>query len=257
MQVLLSCSHSFHTTCLESFERFAQARCCPICRATGYQKRHITDGRDAHWRTAATAIQAHWRGYRQRVRFRDWRAQQAPAHPALFQSWVKDRFQWQAGRLHRAMERQSDDLAALFAECEQALTSTKPVFSQAATAMAARLSSSASGQQLQPHGQLSAELHQGPMLVDSAASATLPTGQVVVWSEVLNRLRQREQEGCPICMGALDNGKNAACCLLSCSHCFHLKCVEALERFEDAAKDSSKRVCPVCRATYVRTEIQL
>jgi len=31
-QVLLSCSHAYHRTCIRSWERFAQDRGCPICR---------------------------------------------------------------------------------------------------------------------------------------------------------------------------------------------------------------------------------
>ena len=43
-QVLLSCSHVFHTQCLASFERYAQVRCCPLCRCQAYQKKRIEDG---------------------------------------------------------------------------------------------------------------------------------------------------------------------------------------------------------------------
>ncbi len=46
-QVLLSCSHVFHRQCLASFENYAQARCCPLCRCQAYQKKMIDDG--ARW----------------------------------------------------------------------------------------------------------------------------------------------------------------------------------------------------------------
>jgi hypothetical protein len=40
-EVLLSCSHMYHRTCLQSFEKFMKSaeRSCPICRTTNYQKK--------------------------------------------------------------------------------------------------------------------------------------------------------------------------------------------------------------------------
>lgn len=37
-QVLLSCSHVFHAQCLKAFEKFAQRKCCPLCRAKEVRK---------------------------------------------------------------------------------------------------------------------------------------------------------------------------------------------------------------------------
>ena len=40
-EVLLSCSHMYHRSCLQSFEKFMKTaeRSCPICRTTNYQKK--------------------------------------------------------------------------------------------------------------------------------------------------------------------------------------------------------------------------
>jgi hypothetical protein len=56
LQVLLSCSHTFHQTCLSSFERFGRQvqRCCPLCRCQAYEKRRIEDG-ERLWRHACAA----------------------------------------------------------------------------------------------------------------------------------------------------------------------------------------------------------
>jgi len=42
--VLLSCSHVFHAQCVENFERFRvdDAVSCPVCRASGYAKRPLS-----------------------------------------------------------------------------------------------------------------------------------------------------------------------------------------------------------------------
>ena len=54
-QVLLSCSHVFHLSCLTSFERFSQKKCCPLCRSGGYQKRVIYEG-SQYWRHRAATM---------------------------------------------------------------------------------------------------------------------------------------------------------------------------------------------------------
>uniref|UniRef100_A0A3B3BDY8 Ring finger protein 32 n=1 Tax=Oryzias melastigma TaxID=30732 RepID=A0A3B3BDY8_ORYME len=41
--VLLSCSHVFHRTCLQAFERFSGRKRCPICRREQYETRVIHD----------------------------------------------------------------------------------------------------------------------------------------------------------------------------------------------------------------------
>lgn len=48
-QTILSCSHVYHKTCLESFERFMRNKgnmnkACPICRHTNYDKKPFVEG---------------------------------------------------------------------------------------------------------------------------------------------------------------------------------------------------------------------
>lgn len=42
-QVLLSCTHTFHRTCLEVFERFSGKKSCPMCRKEKYETRVVHD----------------------------------------------------------------------------------------------------------------------------------------------------------------------------------------------------------------------
>jgi Ring finger domain/IQ calmodulin-binding motif len=249
VQVLLSCSHSFHKTCLDSFERFGQAHCCPVCRAVDYQKKCITDGRDAYLNCCATLIQAFWRGHAARLQFWQLCAQRAPACPTTHRAWVKARFQWQARRLHQAIASQGDELAALFAECDQALSSSRPVFDQATAMLSLRSSKHRAAAVDSSIGAAEAPARMGV--------CWLTSGNVVHWKAVLDTARLRGQDECPICMGALARGAKSASCILSCSHCFHEHCIEAFERFEASARPTAEPICPVCRAEYIRQQVHV
>lgn len=59
-QVLLSCSHSFHSQCIYSFESYSQTLCCPICRTNNYKKKEIYDGKIYWQHYNVTIIQKYW-----------------------------------------------------------------------------------------------------------------------------------------------------------------------------------------------------
>lgn len=84
-QVLLSCSHTFHRCCLDSFEAYQRREImargtvtadgsagsgsgvasllqCPVCRGAGYQKRRTRVAARLHVLRCIVAIQAVWRG---------------------------------------------------------------------------------------------------------------------------------------------------------------------------------------------------
>jgi hypothetical protein len=81
-EVLLSCSHMFHRSCIASFEKFVKipnekkhqlksfSFVCPLCRATNYQKRMTTKGSAAYRRSCAVVLQAIVRGRLARLLFR-------------------------------------------------------------------------------------------------------------------------------------------------------------------------------------------
>ena len=62
-QVLLSCSHVFHQTCLASFERFSGRATCPLCRHADYEKRLFDEGRKNWEKLCTLKLQAVWRGH--------------------------------------------------------------------------------------------------------------------------------------------------------------------------------------------------
>jgi hypothetical protein len=66
-QVLLSCSHVFHSKCLASFERLSgREPTCPLCREKNYEKKRVHDSEPIYRANCATLIQKRWRGHQGR-----------------------------------------------------------------------------------------------------------------------------------------------------------------------------------------------
>ncbi|XP_041670488.1 RING finger protein 32 isoform X5 [Cheilinus undulatus] len=82
-QVLLSCSHVFHQACLQAFERFSRKMCCPLCRKEQYETRLIHDAARLFRHQCATRIQACWRGYVARKRYKTLRKSICPKDKQL------------------------------------------------------------------------------------------------------------------------------------------------------------------------------
>lgn len=133
--MLLSCSHVFHKTCLQAFERFSRRKCCPMCRKERYETRVIHDGAQlfkhkcatrylithgsfSHWPLCSPSsflrsktsfcvrvsrIQAHWRGYVARKRFKTLRKFHSPKDKHLRRKFFEEKvsldFHW--SHLHR------------------------------------------------------------------------------------------------------------------------------------------------------------
>ena len=71
-EVLLSCSHIFHSACLQAFEKFmkSDAIACPICRTSNYQKKITRVGSKAFELCCIIKLQTCFRGYCARSVFR-------------------------------------------------------------------------------------------------------------------------------------------------------------------------------------------
>lgn len=72
-EVLLSCSHIFHNSCLRSFENFVRdgaEPCCPLCRNKSYQKKTTGLGTLGYHKACAMTIQRCFRGHLARRAFK-------------------------------------------------------------------------------------------------------------------------------------------------------------------------------------------
>ncbi|EGF78768.1 hypothetical protein BATDEDRAFT_26718 [Batrachochytrium dendrobatidis JAM81] len=91
--ILLSCSHIFHKSCLESYERHVQMKCCPLCRDTTYQKMLTAEGRRACRRISAIKIQKTWRMWKCRKAYLEYQQHHPPKHPKLLKTYHLNKIQ--------------------------------------------------------------------------------------------------------------------------------------------------------------------
>ena len=91
-QVLLSCSHVYHRSCLESYEKYARTKSCPMCRQGNYEKRLSFHGRRVYQSQCAikyvssrscNRIQKTWRMWTERKKYLEHCRLNPPKDPKL------------------------------------------------------------------------------------------------------------------------------------------------------------------------------
>ncbi|CAG04307.1 unnamed protein product, partial [Tetraodon nigroviridis] len=217
-QVLLSCSHVFHKRCLQSFERFSGRKCCPMCRKEQYETRVIHDAAQLFRHKCATRIQAYWRGYDTRKRFKMLGKFSSPEDKHLRCKFFEKKLQ----ELNDSFVRYCHtDTEAFLRDINRSLSSSRRVFQQ-----------------------LERKCVSEPRESD--------------WERIQSQVIQRDVWDCPICLTGLccpslspDAGtsgppRGRGAVLLSCSHLFHQPCLEAFEAFSTQSRPS----CPLCRSAY-------
>ncbi|XP_034005527.1 RING finger protein 32 [Trematomus bernacchii] len=216
-QVLLSCSHVYHRACLQAFERFSGRKCCPMCRKDQYETRVIHDAAHLFRHQCATRIQACWRGYVARKRYRELRKSSCPKDKRLRRQFFEAKLQ----ELNDSFVRYCHtDTEAFLSEIDRSLSSSRRVFEQ-----------------------LKRKHVSEPQEDD--------------WDQIHSQVIQRGVKDCPICLTALSIAPEAGSSsqsqrrhtvMLSCSHLFHQICLEAFESFSTESRPS----CPLCRSVYCK-----
>ncbi|XP_069816601.1 RING finger protein 32 [Dendropsophus ebraccatus] len=212
-QVLLSCSHVFHRTCLEAYEKFTGRKTCPMCRRNQYQTRVIHDAAQLFRVKCATRIQACWRGYIVRKWYRHFRQTTPPKDPRLRKKFFEEKLSEISDRLVRCC---NPDIDGLFSEIDQAIAISHNVFHQ----------------------------------LEQKCNPEIGEAE---WEKIQLQAVRQEIMDCPICIMPLcpnneehRGPSNRQTVLLSCSHVFHLACLQAFEEFSLG----KCLVCPLCRSPY-------
>lgn len=230
-QVLLSCCHSFHVACLNSFERFAKNSnhqlSCPCCRSVDYEKRLITTGA-VYWHDqCARLIQRVWRGHHVRKQYRHIKRTRAPGRD---QPEKRRAFFW---------DRMTDTMNALAGDTEidDLLNEFDMSIAMSRSALDA--------------------------VMDRNHANDVNKVDAHYWLQIQKAARARGDDDCPICCTSI-NTSGRACALLSCSHVIHDACLAAFERFHAGneapglVEATPDRVitapvsctCPLCRQQY-------
>uniref|UniRef100_H2TPT8 Ring finger protein 32 n=1 Tax=Takifugu rubripes TaxID=31033 RepID=H2TPT8_TAKRU len=125
-QVLLSCSHVFHKTCLQAFERFSRRKCCPMCRKEQYETRVIHDAAQLFRHKCATRIQAYWRGYATRKRFAILRKYSSPQDKHQRRKFFEEKVSLECDFVRYC----HTDTEAFLRDINHSLSSSRRVFQQ-------------------------------------------------------------------------------------------------------------------------------
>ncbi|CAM9093605.1 unnamed protein product, partial [Ectocarpus fasciculatus] len=229
-EVLLSCSHMFHRSCLGAFEKIRSLdRCCPVCREPNYQKKITHVGSRCFEEHSVTRLQALWRGYRCRVLFHETlRAHYREGHGTITRRrdfYEKELLQYSL-KVTKDVEARSGEVSTLLCSSDALLVEAREIddlFSQ--------------------------------ML---AINDTCFICVTEVWARVL----ERGMGECAVCMCANDSREEGAdpgnckirkkhsrpkaIAVLSCSHVFHDRCMQSFEMYGE----EDVPLCPMCRTPY-------
>ncbi|KAJ9462229.1 hypothetical protein DIPPA_00192 [Diplonema papillatum] len=215
LQVILSCSHVFHSTCIRNIEKFAlsraaPARACPLCRKTDYEKRPHDAGRCAWRAKMATRVQALWRGVQARRAVLRFKLETNPVFRAQYYFEIVRKVSEDA---LRTAERREVDLDDLFSKLDRQRT-------------AASLSHITPGQWEHARHQLLERGLSDCSICMASLTYTATPGDAA-------DVDPRET------------------LLLSCSHAFHAPCLMAFEQYDGGtADDPLSKKCPICRSPY-------
>jgi hypothetical protein len=281
-EVLLSCSHMFHHTCLQAFEKFMgrDARTCPICRAGSYQKKLTHVGSKAFEQLCAGRIQRVYRGYAARKVFRielksfyklgAGAGQQSAARRRFFEkelsllgnSLAKETEARARGlnNVVRGIDRTLDDgkeldvlFDAMLQQRQQALSEmrehTRAMSGISGAWEEEALSTGEAEEENDYAFYVGEEEGEGTSAAHQAVAATLHLSDAN-WAKVLAVAQTRGLGECAICMAP--NKGFRQICALSCSHLFHTQCIVNFEKFVSGSKNSG---CPVCRSPFVHRGI--
>lgn len=245
-QVLLSCSHVFHKSCIQAFERFTGKKSCPMCRKMQYQSRVVYEGSTYYRKQCAIKIQSLWRGYVAKKWYRNLRRTIPPKDPKLRKVFYEDKLHEITNRMVAMTS--GETVQRLINDVDESVTESRKIFEHFERTQLQRISEE-------------------------------------TWDELKQKAISRENKDCSICLQKLLNESpsfsinsmknkhsSSSVTLLSCTHMFHTLCINSLEEFyvvethfddnlfqenvlnanrgSDTLPVSFK--CPVCRSLYVK-----
>lgn len=214
-QVILSCSHVFHLTCLTSFEKFVsrEKRVCPICRRKNYQKREFNEGTKVYKKRCVVKIQSFYRGYKARKMYDKKLSKlykSGKGNAMNKRKYISKKMDKITSKIDTVVDNTDILIDSLFADLERNIKVSRMVFN-----------------------------NEEPKLESDSDEKKV----VNKWIKIKQLAMKHYESECPICLNSYKNGDIL---LLSCSHIFHSKCIQSFEKFNE----NSIHLCPICRSAY-------
>ena len=282
-QVILSCSHVYHSVCLTNFEKFTRRkmdRTCPLCRCANYQKKKYSPAQALLRRRAAIKVQTIFRKYWTKQcyqtvlqqHYSSGKGDRTRAH-----TFFAARVNRISDKLVEAMKESDVEVDALVNETDRALELSRSIFASLDEDTARNSTSSSSSSSSSSvnadgvHGDDGDDDDESRLA--AAASYAASSAATFDWLAARRSAEKRGLCDCPICMRSTAELLPVAAseqpqspvgrshiALLSCTHVFHERCIEAFESFVEndvTGKGGGVVIhtCPVCRAGYNRKRL--
>ena len=276
-QVILSCSHVYHSICFNNFERFTKRkmdRCCPLCRCANYQQKKYEPAQGLLRKRSAIRIQTLCRRYQTKVGFQTTLQQHyssGKGDRSRAHAFFAKRVNKVSAKLVEAMNEKTSQVDALVNESDRALELSRSIFASLdqnpRTNARHQLDESEHRRSGRSEGS-PAEAHGGGGTRDGGGGGDNTGTGAFDWPNVRRAAENRGLNDCPICLRKFvvgdDTSTNLAASpqaqspcspsvpqspnlsrthvsLLSCTHVFHERCIENFENFtqKSGASDSS------------------
>lgn len=249
-QTILSCSHMFHKNCLLSFEKLCKIKMCPICRKQDYDKKETNQGFLYYQTKCILLIQKIIRGYLARKLFFELLV---PQHKEIRSKLLKRKFMCYklkkiGKRIDKNLSRQKKASEIILEKIERTVKEKSMAISHNLEELQhLEIKTQEKREKVleivwnQYHGNL--EIEKKKFEKENSISVQKE------WVEIKKKGIERCGVDCAICLNKLFNKKPLY--LLSCSHIFHIHCIEALERYSI----QNKKKCPICRDAYQKMNL--
>ena len=218
-QVVLNCSHVFHKSCIESYEKYTSQKCCPICRKSDYEKKPFTEGMKAYIDLSIKRIQGLTRGRLARILL--YNLLSVKSYKIQNKKWKTLLIGYRLYKLnHKVIKAEKDfsnKVNKVLFNTELSSGTMDDIFKYCNLA----------------HVEKKLE------------SINKTRADKLNWEEIRKKADSLCQTTCSICYSGIQHKE---CTLLSCGHIYHCKCMESFEKY-DILKTLK---CPMCRYLYCR-----
>ena len=235
-QVLLSCTHVFHKTCLKSYEKHSGERKCPLCRKKNYEKTNYYEGARIFITKSAIKIQSLYRMFSQHSIFLNnlIKLKYVPKSIQLKHRITAFRLDNVTRKMYRNVEQKNKILNKVLEEFE--INREKHENLMKTYEENARQLLIERNEQFE---KIYDEIYQKKITREALQTNM---NENIKWRARIMKVLERGDEKCSICYHHLDNARSIY--ITSCTHIFHGPCLASLERYSD------KSCCPLCRSDY-------